>query len=220
MSTARGFTLLEIVLSLGIVAALAGGLMGFFWELLDRRTQIETAAERRQGAGALIEHIEAGLACGLSGDDGSGAGIQGTTERLVLLSRGVWMALQQEAGAAGDLQGSEYTFDRGSGAIRVRRWSGAHADAAEAETLCDGVELLRFRYYDGSQWSGAFDSLQKKGLPVAIEVAVWFGEPQPLEPTGTVNDPRKVHALPTRDPDRVRLVIVPDGPVQAWKEGR
>lgn len=207
------------MLSLGILVVLAGTLMGFLWNLLDRRDSIDRLATQQQGAGALIERIESDLLCGLAGQGGA-AGIKGMEASLTLLTRGVWMPERAaKTGVSGDLQGSEFVFDRSSGAVRARRWSGAEA-SGESENICDKVELLRFRYYDGKQWAGSFDSLAKGQLPVGIEVAVWFGEPasEQEDPISTV--PPQARGLPERDPDRVRLVIVPDGPVDSWKEGR
>jgi prepilin-type N-terminal cleavage/methylation domain-containing protein len=219
----RAFTLFELLITLGIVAMLSGAIMAFFWSLLDRRAAITLAAARQQGAGALIERIECDLSCGIAGDQQAGAGIRGNGASLTLLSRGVWMPEAGRRSALGDLQGAEYSFDRSAGIARCRRWIAGEQDSAEPETICENVALLRFRYYDGSRWSAAFDSLERGELPVAIEVALWFGVPgeesaQPAQQGGESEKERP--ALPIRDPDRVRLVIVPDGPVDEWKELR
>jgi hypothetical protein len=77
-----------------------------------------------------------------------------------------------------------------------------------------------------------------------VEVAVWFGMAKPPEdPTSRPSpEPRAERSLaqdgeaaaeasappateprrevPSRRPDRLRLIVVPDGPVAAWKELR
>lgn len=218
----RAFTLFEVLLSLAVLTVLAGSLMGFFWNLLDRSARITGIAARQQGAAALIERIESDLLCGLAAS-GANAGIKGDEQTLTLLTRGAWMPERSvTGGVAGDLQGSEFRFESGSGTVRARRFSGAEP-VGDAETVCEDVELLRFRYFDGKEWSESFDSSGRGGLPVGIEVAVWFGRPRVEETEAPLTwDPDAAEAaeLPERDPDRVRLVIVPDGPVDSWKEAR
>ncbi len=218
----NAFTLFEVLLSLAVLTVLAGSLMGFFWNLLDRSSRIAGIAERQQGAAALIERLESDLLCGLAAS-GAAAGIKGDAEALTLLTRGVWMPERSVAGGiSGDLQGCEFRYESGSGVLRARRWSGAQP-TGDAETVCENVELLRFRYFDGKEWSESFDSSGRGGLPVAIEVAVWFGRPADRGAQDPMTwDPEESDAaeLPERDPDRVRLVIVPDGPVDSWKEPR
>jgi prepilin-type N-terminal cleavage/methylation domain-containing protein len=220
----RGFTLLEVLLCLAIILMLGGSVMGFMLGLLERREAITGAAAQQAGAAALLERIEADLSCGIAGDSQAGAGIHGTSERLVLLTRGVWLPDHSRPEAAmGDLQGSEYVLE--GNAVLARRWAAGDEDAGELEVICGGVERLRLRYFDGEGWQASFDSQARGGLPVAVEVALWFRQPgtstEPvLEEPGRFMEEDPDSVLPPRDPDRVRLVIVPDGPVAAWKEGR
>lgn len=49
------------------------------------------------------------------------------------------------------------------------------------------VAGLEFRYYDGSGWSGQWNSLQRKSLPVAVEIVLRFNAgdaPSPRQPGG------------------------------------
>ena len=80
---------------------------------------------------------------------------------------------------------------------------------------------------------------------MAVEVAVWFGTPGPVaeegasgsEPRASEGEEKKTTetresespARPSsrsdadriaREPDRVRLIVAPDGPVSSWKELR
>ena len=119
----------------------------------------------------------------------------------------------------------------------------------------------RRRYSDGTTWRDSFDSGSSGALPVAIEVAVWFGDPSvatgggtttkspaaaggPASTTkqsGSAQDQASTPGdaagdamsgspqgslssgsppLPQREPDRLRVIVVPDGPVTSWKESR
>lgn len=241
----RAFTLLEVVLSLSLTILLLGASLTFLWQLADRRTTLARGSRDLHAAAVLIERIEADLASGIAGDAGIGAGIQGTEYRLKILSRGVWLAAGEAAGATaggeagGDLQASEYEFDPSQALVRARRYvvkPGASAPTGRMEVVTDRVERLRFRYYDGRQWATSFNSLEKGSLPVAIEVAMWFtplknaaAPPLVETPTGEgASDAESVNTASVEfdvaerrwpAPDRLRVIIVPDGPAEAWKEG-
>ena len=141
------------------------------------------------------------------------------------------------------MQASEYQFD--SGVFKARRWN-IGGSTPELETVCDHVEAVRVRYFDGKEWKASFDSLSAGALPVAVEVAVWFGTPKKdenaagpaarpaksggtkgakTEPDATSDEgaPAKqdaAAALPSREPDRLRVIVVPDGPAASWKDTR
>ncbi len=46
------------------------------------------------------------------------------------------------------------------------------------------VSGLRFRYYSGTGWTGSWNSLQRRSLPVAVEVTLEIGDPQARESAG------------------------------------
>jgi prepilin-type N-terminal cleavage/methylation domain-containing protein len=234
----RGFTLLEVILSLGLIAALLAGVFAFLFQVADHRRALAAGGARQQGADALFERLEADLLCGMAaGPDGS-PGIEGEADHFKVLTRAVWLPpSSSKAGAAGDLQASEYTFDAPSGTVRLRRWAGVDPPGDDPETIGSEVQLLRFRYYDGQRWTRSFNSVERGSLPVAVEAAVWFGPPITGGPPASQDAPEDTDADalrrrsgggheegqtkgPGRDPDRVRLIVVPDGPVEAWKERR
>jgi prepilin-type N-terminal cleavage/methylation domain-containing protein len=47
------------------------------------------------------------------------------------------------------------------------------------------VVSLEFRYFDGSSWSGSWNSLLRGSLPVAVEVRIALGDPQAPSPLET-----------------------------------
>ncbi len=92
------------------------------------------------------------------------------------------------------------------------------------------------RYVDGKEWKQSFDSVGAGALPVAVEVAVWFGAPkadpgaakpatrggavEKSEDDGAARQETDAATVPSREPDRLRVIVVPDGPVASWKESR
>jgi hypothetical protein len=233
----RAFTLLEMVLGLALVAALLGAMIGFVWNLLDRRETLVRGARDVQAGCAIVERMESDLVAGLAGDGGMGAGVVGDATKLKLLSRGVWLAVEGSDAARAahrDLQGTEYAFDAASGKLTARRFSGSSGQGT-MEVLSDRVHRVRLRYYDGRAWRTSFDSLREGGLPVAIEVAVWFtglgnettavaskdGQKGSMDDA----DASKVESKDANqekkwgEPDRLRVIVVPDGPEAGWKEG-
>lgn len=83
-----------------------------------------------------------------------------------------------------DLEQAIYRYNASNGTIAIGRGlpaSTAGRSAAigvQPTTLPGVVGAVRFRYYDGSRWRERYDSVRDGGLPVAIEVAVWY---EPVE---------------------------------------
>lgn len=244
----RGFTLLEVMLALSLSVLLLGATMTFLWELADRRTTLARGSRDLHASSVLFERLEADLAAGLAGDPGIGAGVQGTEHSLKLLSRGVWLSPENASASAGgagegDLQASEIRFDPNTARVSARRFvvkpGGGGGGGGALELVSDRVERMRFRFYDGSAWRTSFDSLAQGKLPVAIEVAIWFtslrNATAPVQTPEVRADANEADGSsdPTGEqeplvsdeerrwppPDRLRVIIVPDGPVSSWKEG-
>lgn len=260
MKRRHAFTLIEVLLALGLILILLAAMMGFLWELLDRRNTLTRGGRDIQSANAFIERVEADMLAGLAGDSGVGAGVQGTATTLRLLSRGVWLAadpIGQAGGgggsvsalAASDLQGTEYVFDERSLRLQARRftYAGASPEPSLFEIVSDRIERVRFRYFDGKVWRDSFDTIKEEKLPVAIEVAVWFtslgNEVAPPPRAGSARAPAasenasegkqgtesddagpatSLDGLDVKvwgQPDRLRVIIVPDGPQASWSGG-
>ena len=250
----RAFTLLEVLLAIGLIAALSGGVFAFMWQIISQKTSLTGRALDGQAGDAVLERIESALTGAVAADSAGNAGIVGTATSLHVLTRGIALPLEKgdQAWAAGDLQGMEFTFAGGS--LSARRWDGHRnrgSSAGAAETVSDHIAAMVIRYYDGSEWAESFDSKEKDGLPVAIEVSLWFGTPsaetaaapapvaeperKPLPVGAPVDDvdegrgeqpPARgpsasaERAKPSTPPDRLRVIVIPDGPTTAWKESR
>jgi hypothetical protein len=214
---ALGFTLFETLLALALVAMLASSIFAFLWNLSDRRAQLDRIAGEERVSGVLMDRIEADLLCGLAGEDGVGAGVKGTGTSLILLTRGVRLPTGEQAlRASSDLIACEYSFDPASGILKARRWEGG-TSAPELEEVSGGLKRVRFRFYDGGAWQNSFDSLSQNGLPAAVEVALWFGETVKPDADKPAPEEKETSAAA---PDRIRTIIIADGPATPWKEAR
>lgn len=240
--TRRAFTVVEVLLAMALVAVTSAAVFGFIDNLARIKDATRDAADRLDKLTTLLDRLEDDLAAAIAGGTGLPAGIQGRPTSITLLTRGVGIPASTpiDRAAIADLRQAVYAFDRVAGVITARR--GPIAGIGTAAVAVRRVRHVRFRFHDGSSWSETFDSGQAGGLPVAVEVAVWLGEPerqaddpgvgQPeaSAPSRTdasfsdIDDPPAddeasefLRSLPA--PDRLRLIAVPDGPVSAWKEG-
>ena len=250
----RAFTLIEVMLAISLLLAISSTMFGFMLGMMDRRERLTDAAREGRSGSALIERLENDILGAIAGDSGVGAGIKGDATSLTILTRAVNVPgnLSELDIALGDLLASRYSFDEQAGEVRIARWGvspmgSASANEGADEVVSSRVRRLRFRYHNGDTWLSSFDSLSENGLPVAIEVAIWFGETQRAlieanAPTELLGDETPLQFgddfasdaafdaeqmfleedEPTvwGQPDRVRMIVVPDGPVAAWKEGR
>jgi hypothetical protein len=231
----EAFTLVEILLALALAAMLLGGVAAYLWQVREGRDRLVRISARLGESGVLVESLEQDLLAVVARAPGLGSGVRGTSTGMRLATRGVWFEIAdpaatgapgdrgrlQAAVGGGDLQASEYTFDADARRVLGRRWSlEPGRSPPPMQVIAEGVRRVRFRYHDGREWLDQFDSTgprpaadggdEEEGLPVAIEVAVWFEETVPgREP-------------PERwpEPDRLRVMSVPDGPVAAWARTR
>jgi hypothetical protein len=133
------------------------------------------------------------------------------------LARSVVLPTTSGATIGGDVIASEIRFDESRGRLLARL--GADADM---DTISSRVQACRFRYFDGRRWVDSFDSGSTGGLPVAIEIVAWFGRVEVAEEelmTAVAPNVASGRApsgenpvLPDREPDLLRVIIVPDGP--------
>jgi type II secretory pathway pseudopilin PulG len=223
MRRRRAFSLLEVFITLGVISMLAGTVFAFMLDLLRGRQALIDASSDAAVAAALVERLEGELLVGVAGV-GSEGGIVGDQSSIQIMARSVVLPTTPGATIGTDVVSSEIRFDPELARIQARR-----GGDGGMETVSDRVEDCRFRFFDGRRWVDSFDSAQAGSLPVAIEVAVWFGRVDVIDedtPAGEVEfesqeaPPAALDdaQLPEREPDLLRVIIVPDGPVAAWRE--
>jgi len=211
----RAFTLFETLLAIVLIVALSTAVFGFLWTLLQRREQLETVGTRGDGLAAMWSRLERDLATTFAADGSGASGLRGDASNLTVRSRGVGL---DPGRLATEATGSEFIFRAPAGELTGRTIPG---QGAAAEVLATGLELVRFRYHDGTEWRDSFDSGSVRALPLAVEVSVWFGTGTAAAPATPPDDIDLVGVDegPSRPADRTRIITIPDGPVSAWKEG-
>ena len=224
----RGFTLAETLVAIAVLSALVGAVFGFMGGLAQRRDTLERMTEDAAAGDSLFRNLEGDIATCVAGAPGAGAGIAGDAQSLRLLSRS---GLIDPAVEGIELVRAEYRFDAAGRSVTVVRRGARGGAGGGSEVVSRRVGLLRFRYLTAGQWRERFDSAAAGGLPVAIELAVWFGAEAPAPATPADEDapdealgeaPGATEELepapmPTGEPDRVRTFIVPDGPTGSWE---
>ena len=165
----RGFTLLEVLLALGIIILLLATMTRVFDDLVEARTRVRRSMLRTEGIAAALELLtrsaDAAVATGLDGE----AGVTGDSVSIRIARSGVATTrLGDQAKGISPVQDRhavELAFRDGSIVVRDE-------DDGATETLVTGLFAIRFRYHDGRDWADSWNS-DASGLPVAIECSIW-----------------------------------------------
>lgn len=218
MNRRRAFTLLEVLVAIGLIGLLAGALAIFVDDLAGTRAFVNRATERARGADALFGAVESALQTAVADGGALGAGVTGTGDALRILSSRTDAAgadARSSASAAfAPLCGTDVRGD--SDGVSIGR-------AGRFTRLPAPIRAVGFRYFDGVEWRTEFDSIEAGQLPVLVEVAVWFrgageqvsssaGEAGRDEGEATlqVQPDAERFAAEQPPPDRVRVIAVPD----------
>lgn len=187
----RGFTLIEVVVAIALLAALLGGLYAFVDGLRSNAKVADERAGQVASSEALLDEIENAMATTyVAGRDGA-AGVAGEASSLSVRGRG-WGFDEN----ASDVVGCDVRV--GGNGVEARRV--VSGKTREWETI-GGVVRVALRYHSGSEWVTTFDSARAGRLPSAIEVSMWFGPG-----AGEAGGSRRAA------PDRVRVIAVHDAP--------
>ena len=204
--------MIEVMVALTLIALLASAVMSFLWSLSARQAALSRASAEAQAADTMLDRLEGDLLGGIAGDSRLGAGIDGSATRLRLLTRGVDVG----DGGASDLQEAIFAFSGGTLSLSRRPVGpGAEEVPPALHPLSPSLSRVRFRYFDGRTWKSSFNSASLKRLPAAIEVEIWREGRGPA-PTAEGADAKEA-IWP--EPDRSRVIVVPDGPDAAWGGG-
>ena len=184
----RGMTLIEVLIALALLLALAGVSLRFVAMVGQARSAAAEREGRLWGGGLLMEHLERDLLTAFAGD---GAAIAGDAQSISITG------LRFE-GETPRLIASALRLDADAGAVVVSVGGGAWegGDSGRDELLVDGVRWWSLRYLDGKRWVESTEGMDGRA-PRAVEVSVWFG---------WVDE--EMMGKPARPADRRRLVPV------------
>ncbi|MCH2132661.1 MAG: prepilin-type N-terminal cleavage/methylation domain-containing protein [Phycisphaerales bacterium] len=219
--TRHGLTLLEVLIALALGLVLMGSVTTFAWSQLSSRDQVLEAANSRRSLTLAIDRLEQDLISVVAGTSDGQPGVAGDATSVTLFARGVSPSWTDDPTTMiGDLHRLVLSFDTGSGQLEMNRspWIGGEAD--RPSVLPGMFQDLRFRYFDGDQWQDQWDSLARGRLPVAVEIAAWYGRPEVEEEEdgfeSRFDRPAEMDDLAgeldpvERVPDRRRVILVPD----------
>ncbi len=191
------------------------------------------AADGKGGAGiagdrASVRVVSRGVRPTLNG--GSAAGALGDEQGLAVRfdeSSGRVSLRRWSGDDPGE--GSNEVVAEGVSALRLRYFDGRSwrdsFDSKSAGDLPVAVEVaLWFRRAGDPAPQPVVE--EEPAAPVEDEDAEWEAEDDPFAMAASFDDPSAWEDeivpsdLPEREPDRVRVIIVPDGPSAAWRESR
>ena len=186
-----GFTLLEVVMAVGLIVSLMGSAIWFTDHLASAREKINARTQEIVSRRSLMRRITSELRCAMSMRR-LGLGIAGEADYIAFVTtsipgRSVWVdrnILDQPVPPESDIKLVTYRQairedeDGNEYVVGIERTCQKLLDAPEAEEgenirvtlLTDKLKYLRLAYYDGESWPRVWTANQ--GLPLAIEVTL------------------------------------------------
>ena len=196
-----GFTLLELIVAMAIVAITAAALVASLRIALKARESSEQAAAGGRTSELVMEFLRDDLQCALPPRGTFATGFAGThaqddrghdADDLVFFTTAP-SPLHAE-GANGEIKQIELTMRRldntSNDHVLVRRaWNNLLAPQQEnpdEEVLCRHVDSLNIAYFDGNAWTDSWDSSTQSpaSLPMAARVTLTL-ESGRLNPDGS-----------------------------------
>lgn len=190
-----GFTLMELVLALMMVAILAGGLYASLRVAFDTQATAAAAVEPGRTADLAFEFIRDDLQNVMPPHDpnnytsqyqylagsfeGTTGGATGSDGDVTFFSTS---SMKQHPSGNGEIKQIELTTDRVNGSTKksLVRKSARNLTVeispppSDEEVLCRDVDSFTVQYYDGQNWNDTWDSTQMtpNELPVAVQVTI------------------------------------------------
>ena len=224
----RAFTLVELLVSIGLVVLLVGAMSAFLSDAMRTRARVVEESSFARSADAIIAAIERALETSIVEDAIAGSGVSGgpTSIRILRSGASTWrLGTRVPEQALEELDQLVVRFDEAAGAVSIGR-----GDVAPTP-IPGTLHRVRFRYFDGTSWRSRFDSVREGRLPAAVEIAIWHRAPRtddappPVERAefdevdaddsadGEEDDgDARAPAADAQPPDRLRIVAIPDAP--------
>ncbi len=185
LSTTAGFTLLEIVVSVGILVVILTIIYSTFNSSMKAFTAIEALGDAYGQARLVLNRMSeeigsiywsgANRNTGLLGEDKDEDDLPFDSLHFTSLSHVRWVRDSRESELCEI--GYYLETDREMEKAFLFRREDWNVDETLEEggitlELAEGIDGLNFRYYDGEEWVDDWDSKAKGGLPKAIEVVL------------------------------------------------
>lgn len=168
--TRRGFTLVEVLIAIGLMVLLAALMANFGVTLADRKARIASVGSQVGSVSTVFTHLDAALTAA----DANGSGVRVSETSLTVSSRRVFTST-----GVSELEELAMIFDEAGGVLAVSR------PGTDSDMRLTGIDRIEFRAYDGRAW-GDFNAAS---LPQALEVSVWLtkasGDAPPAEDAET-----------------------------------
>jgi prepilin-type N-terminal cleavage/methylation domain-containing protein len=68
-------------------------------------------------------------------------------------------------------------MDRTTAALAVQQGESLQTQGKE-EPMAPEVQEIQFRYFDGTEWVDTWDTTDRSGLPLAVQIGIWLAYPQ------------------------------------------
>lgn len=163
----RGFTLIEMLIAVALVAALVMILLPVAGRIMSGTASSADRGHRLAQVAILTDMLDRAALTAIATDAAGAPGLVGSKKSLRIASCGVSLT-PREPRQPDDVQNLHLRLS--SGALVVSEAGGA------AETIVPGVRRIQFAYAEGEQWAESHDGAA--GMPLAIAVSIWFGEPE------------------------------------------
>ena len=185
LSTTAGFTLLEIVISVGILVVVLTIIYSTFNSSMKVFSAMETRGDAYGQARLVLNRMseeigstywsDANPNTGLLGEDKEEDGLPFDSLHFTSLSHVRWVrdSRESELCEIGYYLEREQDMEK-SFLFRREDWNvdGTIEEGGITLELAEGIDGLNFRFYDGEEWVDEWDSESKKRLPKAIEVVL------------------------------------------------
>lgn len=252
----HAFTLLEVMIALGLFVILLSILWNVIALFTRSQTRGSMLAERSQLVRSLAQLLEDDLRAaiqdpihplkaGSGGDDDVRRfSLSGNEQslRIDVIEINPFAQTETEPRVAqfgvispsqpkaAELKTVFYLFNRAEGLLRREidfETPDMNSPGPEGSRLsAPEIVSCRFRYFDGTSWSSSWESLQRNGLPIAIEAdlqsvsladSVKLRRLQQNSPTGSIDETLKQLELPAPVQQRI-VVYLPASPVRKFED--
>ncbi len=192
LTTVTGFTLLEIIISVGILAVILTLIYGTFNSSMRAFAVMENLGDAYGQARLVLNRMSeeigsiylsknnSNMGTGLLGEDGEEDDLPFDSLHFTSLSHVRWVkdSRESELCEIGYYLETDRETEK-SFLFRREDWNvdGTLEEGGVALELAEGIDGLNFRYHDGAEWVDEWDSKARDGLPKAIEVILLMKDP-------------------------------------------